>query len=325
MKTKKKVLAVILAAVVFAVAVILAGGYFFLLNQTAETGDRRSRNQFITGRTALAGDISSFLSVPPGTLEGLSLYVGENRQMSRALRVELQMTADGVLVVWPGELAEQGNAAALYGASVSVEKLTLAQLQKINLGKDFKNDADESPYDDMEDISYLTVVTLNEYANWFRRLVSGKLILSFHDESKISDPEAAMKMLCDSIEASLFDRKAVFVTENSQLLSIFDEKYPTLLRAATESEAKELFRAALLNKEIDKKSIPYDAVITGKNGIFSRFDSKRFISYAHSLDVAVMFDGVSSAKKAGRLKENGADMLFTDDIEALYNVVFEEE
>jgi len=330
----KKLIAIILAALI-AVAGVSAGGYFFLLNRTLEPVERDPDsipNQFVfENNTVLAADPWFSADVPAGTLTGLQeILTGENRSVNKILRAQLQVTADGEIVVLTGALAGYGNAAELYGKSAAVDKLTLEELQKINLAKGFVNADGEPPYDEPENIASLTVMTLDDFLLWHRMLtVGGRLVLSFYDESKLGDrkDDAAVfdviKKLCDTLGISALEERTVVQVKSRDLVKILDVSFPRIMRAATKSEAKALFRAALLNKELDAESIAYDALIVGAGGVFRRFDSERFIAYAHNRDLAVMFTRVSKTDEAVKLAKRGADAVFAENPQNFFDAVRE--
>ena len=222
---------------------------------------------------------------------GMQGYWIENHTGGNGIEFVLQQTKDGELIVLSEALPAMSNAEDLYGKDVKVADLTLEEMRKINLAYDFTDEDGIQSFaglseDELEDVS---VVTLDELIRSFDapNRVTLRMFLRFFNESDVTDAEAALKKIYDSLSTHTLAERTVFLPQSAAFADAADKACPDLQRAATTAEAKALFRSCMLDK--DPADVPYCVIYEKAN---AQFGSEKFIHYVRNLGMAVVLTGV---------------------------------
>lgn len=287
----KKIYKILIAvgAVVVAAAVILGVLYaVFMLEKTPE-----AEIQFDDYKSVYV------IGQPPytdrwvfDTQIGMSSYWNEYHSGGNGIEVVLQQSKDGELIMLSEALPAMSNADDLFGSDVKVGDLTLEELRKINLAYDFTDKDGFRSYVNLteQQLTRVTVVTLDEMLEFFGSpgRITVKLYLRFYDESQISDINAALQKIWEGVTAHSLESNAVFLPQSDAAASAADASCPDLARAATNAEAKALYRDSKSGKP--QESLPYTVIYEKAD---KQFANKDFIRYARLQNLSVVLADVA--------------------------------
>lgn len=291
MKASKRIL-IAVAAVILAAAILVGIGYIVLSKSVpALNEDVKGLSDFSTHS---AYTVSKAPYIQNGVFEtriGIDEFWAQNRN-SYGVELVLQCTADEELVVLSEPLPGLSNAESVLGKDFSVSSNTLDQLQRVNLLYNFTDADGKTPYKayGKSQLGQVTILSLDEMLDYACSPVhyTSMLFIRFLDESAVPNLNAMLDKLLQSLERRGYTTSAVFRPQSDSAAEYIDKNCPGLLRTATESEMRRLYRSCLLNKT--PENLPYVVITADKS---TRYSSEKFIHYARNLGLAVVLDRVT--------------------------------
>ena len=284
-KFKKATPIIIVCCIVLAV---LIAGLIWSRRVPALKDDVEKKSSFDTSRTYIVTQAPN--SDDPlqntETRVGIEAYWQANHKFGYALEAPMQVTKDGEIVVLSGDLAET-DAASLYGKNnASVDALTLAQLQKVNLLYNVKDEDGEYSFRDVSDNAKpsVSVMGLAEYLSYVNECSSTKAlyILRFRDEDKVSGWTGVLDKIYSAVSGNNLLTNVVICINNKGGIQYISDVMPKLLRAASDAELHSLVRASKFG--VEKKDLPY-VLVYGTNKMIG---SEKFVHYAKNCGLAVI-------------------------------------
>ncbi len=196
--------------------------------------------------------------------------------------------------------------------------MTLKELQQYNFGYYFKDKNGERIYKDTVDFREqgLQIATAEML---FREFYENYPDLMFIVEIKDSDERGrkACEVFANTLEKyPEYLARTVVGTFNSEVEKELKEKYPNILRGASEASAAgfvatQLFGVNLFNNsDFACLQIPMEYDISGIN---LSLDSKEIIDRAHRRNIAVQYWTINNETEMRHLIELGCDAIMTDD------------
>lgn len=327
MKKNKKIF-ILIISIIIAIALIAGsyGIYTYLLNQVPEriTVEQRSSRFYSLNKSYIVSEYPYINDGVFETVSGLESYYLNNRHDAAAIDVKLQVTKDNKVVVYSDSLNKFSNSHVLYDNTKDISDLTLSELKKVNLAYNYSDENGQMFYKNVDEnnIDYVNILTLDEFVNWFnsQRADLPLFAISIYDENSVNDIEAIIAEVDRVFTEINYYNFFFFSTDNQKTANLIDKKYPQMLRSATKKEAKNLFVSCLLNKDTD---VSFEIVYTSADcGMFGKFDSEKFITYANNMNVSLILRDVKT-ESLEKLASLGVDGFTTSDCES-YNRILKE-
>ena len=261
------------------------------------------------------------------TRVGIDEYWKRYHSVGKCIEAQMQVSKDGEIVVLSGDLSDT-DAEILYGKkNASVDALTLAQLQKVNLLYNVQDENGEYIYRSVSDLAKpsVAVMSLSEYLDYFNdgSKMSALHILRFQDESKVSGWTGVINKLFNAVSESDMLKNAVLRIENRGAIRYIDEVHPDLQRAASKSECSSLRLFAKLG--IEQKETPYVLVYDSDRLI----GNDQFMHYARNCGLAVIVSVPAQSAKTLTMSaaiiedwyKNGLNAIATDDLPSMIDLL----
>lgn len=317
-KTTKILIAV--GAVVLAAAVI-AGILFAVSSRKVPELDKEKTNEnpvfyntvYVVGQPPYSDELVF------DTQMGMNNYWSATHSGGNGVEVVLQQSKDGELIMLSEALPAMSDADDLYGEDVKVSDLTLEELRRINLYYDCTDEDGFRTYVGLTDerLARVSVVTLDEMLEFFGSpgRVTVRLFVRFYDEAQIADVGAALETVYNGLKAHALESNAVFLPQSDEAAAAADTACPDLVRAATNAEAKALYRDSSRNKT--QESLPYSVIYEKCNG---QFGSEKFIHYARNLGLVVVLSDVPEDDVL-KVRGYGVSAIATSDAEPIIQIL----
>ncbi|MBQ7543239.1 MAG: hypothetical protein IJT44_13210 [Clostridia bacterium] len=314
MKTKSKIILII--CIVLAVAAVAIGVLYGIYARKTTTPELQEEKLYIN---PINYSTVYVVGQPPYTDKtvfdtkiGIEYYWLLNHTGGNGMEILLQCSKDGHLVVMSEPLPALSNAQDLYGKDVKVSDLTLDELKKINMAYNFRDKDGVQIYVNYTDsmLDNVSVLTLDELLDYFKapNRITVKLFLRFLDESQIPDIQKAVTDLYEAIESRSMQENVIFCPQSSKTAAAADAACPDLPRAATNDEAKALYRDSKSASTND--ALPYTTIYEKTD---AQFASESFIHYARNLGLAVVLTDVP-ASDVLQLRQYGVTAVGTNEI-----------
>ncbi|MBQ2847863.1 MAG: hypothetical protein IJE74_06380 [Clostridia bacterium] len=238
---------------------------------------------------------------------------------------DLRRSKDGkLIIVHDKTLDRTTNACEHFNETeVYVENKTYAEIRELNLGENYKDSNGNYPYrglrgDDIPD--NLRAIDIEEI---FDYLESKKKYLYSID---IKNGKELGKTAADEFHEILKKRnmldQVIFATFHQEITNYVDKTYPDFNRSASRLDFFLFYIAASFNLPLKKEWIKFNVLqIPANQFVIVRPASKRFVTYAHNLGIAVQYWTVNDAKEIKRINDIGADCIMSDLPDLAYKII----
>lgn len=287
-KSKKIIIAVVSALLVVVIALVSVAAIIMHRIPALDENVKRA-NIFERHQTYILAKAPYTSGGVFETQMGMFSYWKENRAFGKGIDVVLQLTKDNEIIVLSDELPGKSNAEILFDKGTKVSDLTLEELKTINLAYNFEDEDGIKSYMayDEKQLDMVNVLSLRDFFSFFGNPIrSGALLyVRFKDEATVPDYKAAVDKVYEEAQRVLLLDRLMFRTENDETAKYVEEACPEMMRSATPSEVKALYRACLSNKAPGEFS--FDSVIV-KAG--SRFATEKFVHYMRNTGIPIVID-----------------------------------
>ena len=255
------------------------------------------------------------------------------------LELDLVMTKDKHLVAIHNlTINECSDAEAISGSTEDyyVGAHTLAELQELNFGYNFKDRNGNYPYryalDDPERMTkinneQLHIATIDDI---FARYANTKLkfIVEIKDKNEIGFEAADQlnELLTVTYRENNLRERVIIGTFNGEVENYIVEKYPTLFRGGSVSSVTSFVITQMLGMNIfDKSNFMALQIPTSRSvkGITIKLDQRTYIKRAHLRGISVQYWSINDKEEMRRLLELGADVIMTDNPDIALELLIE--
>ncbi len=291
-----------------------------------------STNPYIT--EYLSPDIAAHRSgaglAPQNTLMAFENIVGNSNSGADTLEFDVQITADGELVLMHDLMYDSiTNAEEEFGRKgVFVSSLTLEEAQRLNLGENFEING-EYPYKGLrgDDIpENLRVVTCDRVIDYVEANCGSRKYNYVIEIKSIgaNGMKAADKLYSIITERGLQDR-VIWSTFAPLTSSYMEKQYPEIPRTADAIEAIQFYFHFRMDWDLQDIAPSYEAlqIPYGASALDNAINlgTRELLNYAHSNNIAVQYWTINSEEDIRTLTLNGADCIMTDYPETAYEVI----
>lgn len=291
-----------------------------------------STNPYIT--EYLNPDIAAHRSgaglAPQNTLMAFENIVGNSNSGANTLEFDVQITADGELVLMHDLMYDSiTNAKEEFGKSgIFVSSLSLEEAQRLNMGENFELNG-EYPYRGLRGDNIpenLRVVTCDRVIDYVEANCGSREYNYVIEIKSIgaSGMKAADKLYSIITEKGLQDR-VIWSTFAPVTAAYMEEKYPEIPRTANAIEAVQFYFYFRMDWDLLDVAPSYEAlqIPYGASALDNTINlgTRELLNYAHSNNIAVQYWTVNSEEEIRTLTLNGADCIMTDYPETAYEVI----
>lgn len=277
------------------------------------------------GKAVVAAHRSGALIAPENTLMAFQACAESKEFDVELFEFDLRRTKDGkLIVVHDKTLDRTTNACEHFGETdVFVENKTYDEIRQLNLGENYMDKDGNYPYrglrgDDIPD--NLRAVDVEEI---FDYLESKKKYLYSID---IKNSGELGRIAADEFHDILKKRgmldQVIQATFHYEISKYVDKTHPDLTRGACRLEFFLMYIAASFNLPLKKEWIKFNVLqVPANQYVIVRPASKRFVTYAHNLGIAVQYWTINEEKEIRRLNSIGADCIMSDLPDLCYKVI----
>lgn len=277
------------------------------------------------GKAIVCAHRSGAMIAPENTLMAFQACRDSEDFEVELFEFDLRRTKDGkLIVVHDKTLDRTTNACEHFGETdVYVENKTYDEIRRLNLGENYQDKDGNYPYrglrgDDIPD--NLRAVDVEEI---FDYLESKKKFLYSID---IKNSGELGKTAADEFREILKKRnmtdQVIQATFHYEIAKYVDKKHPDSIRGACRVEFFLFYIAATFNLPLNRKLIKFDVLqIPGNQYKIVKPASKRLVTYAHNLGLAVQYWTINDPAEIKRINDIGADCIMSDLPDVCYKVI----
>lgn len=322
-KSKKglKVL-LIVAVIIVALAVFLnvAGSH---KSRPDQIKSYEVTNPYILSSTDISGHRSGGGIAPEETLMAFKNCAENDSFSIDVFEFDLHITKDDVLVLLHDDTLDRtSDCETVFGETdVRPETKTYDELRQLNMGAKFVNEAGETPFADIDEVTDdLKILRVEDALDYLNSVGDYKYIIEIKNGDELG------KKGVDILHQLLVDRglidKVIFGTFKGEVSKYVDDTYPDMTRSTGIVEVFQFWWAALTNSSSYEPPCSVLQLPYGKP--FSYFglntSTAQMINYAHSHDMAIQYWTVNDEQDMEYLISVGADCIMTDYPDKLYDV-----
>lgn len=277
------------------------------------------------GKAVVAAHRSGAMIAPENTLMAFQACRDSEEFEVELFEFDLRRTKDGkLIVVHDKTLDRTTNACEHFGETeVYVENKTYDKIRQLNLGENYQDKDGSFPYRGLrgEDIpDNLRAVDVEEI---FDYLESKKKFLYSID---IKNSGELGKTAADEFHEILKKRnmldQVIQATFHYEIAKYVDKTYTDLIRGACRLEFFLFYIAASFNLPLKREWIKFNVLqVPANQYVIVRPASKRFVTYAHNLGIAVQYWTINDEKEIRRINSIGADCIMSDLPDLCYKVI----
>ena len=320
-------IAIIIGAVLaLALFLMIAGliAYHIPLKEKPYKGEK---NPLIKndGKAIVCAHRSGALIAPENTLMAFQACAESKEFEVELFEFDLRRTKDGkLIVVHDKTLDRTTNACEHFGETdVFVENKTYDEIRQLNLGENYMDADGNYPYrglrgDDIPD--NLRAVDVEEIFDYLES--KKKFLYSIDIKNSGELGRIAADEFHEIIKKRNMTDQVIQATFHYKIAKYVDKNHPDLIRGACRLEFFLFYIAATLNLPLSRKFIKFKVLqFPGNQYRIVKPASKRLVTYAHNLGLAVQFWTINDAKEIKRINDIGADCIMSDLPDVCYKVI----
>ncbi len=204
--------------------------------------------------------------------------------------------------------------------------MTLAELEQYNFGYYFEKDG-QGIYKDVTDVAAagLQIATVDKlFAEFYESNPDLMFIVEIKDEGERG--KEACRILNEALKAyPKYEKQIVIGTFHQEIEGELKEKYPHLMRGASEASAGDFVKSLLFGVNLfdDSDFVCLQIPLTYDVGFDLPLTLKPILSRAHRRNMAVQYWTINDADEMRMLIDLGCDCIMTDNPELLQQVLDE--
>lgn len=277
------------------------------------------------GKALVAAHRSGALIAPENTLMAFQACADSEEFEVELFEFDLRRSKDGkLIVVHDKTLDRTTNACEHFGETeIFVENKTYDEIRQLNLGENYIDKNGNYPYRGLRGNDIPENLRAIDVEEVFDYLESKKKFLYSID---IKNNKELGKTAADEFYEILKKRgmldQVIQATFHYEISKYVDKKHPDLIRGACRLEFFLMYIAASFNLPLKKEWIKFNVLqVPANQYVIVRPASKRFVTYAHNLGIAVQYWTINDAKEIKRINDIGADCIMSDLPDLCYKVI----
>ncbi len=252
---------------------------------------------------------------PQGTMMAFEGCINSETFDPDIFEFDLRLTADDKLIILHDEtLDEITDAVEYFGKTENYPgDYTYDEIYNLNFAETYKNADGETPYKGLrgEDIPYnLRALTVTDALSYIEE--NGEYCYNI----EIKDSGEAGYRAADILYVILKDMelidRVVVATFNKEVIEYIEEKYPDIIRAASNVEAAMMYLDSLFDFDRSEGYYKFDVLQVPPDKYIVNLGTSKLVNYAHKNNVAVQYWTINDAEKMTFLQGIGADCIITD-------------
>lgn len=293
--------------------------------ETAEEKDKTLKNK---EEVLIMAEKGGYLLNPANSRKAFD-YVIDSTKKADIIELDVRKSKDGVLMVWEEETV---NSIMLTESDEPVyfRDLTVEELKKLNLGKNFVNAKNEKPYASYTGSSIksygLEMLTFQEFVERYYSKPGDAFYLVDIQEVGNAGREAvdkAIEILNSDEDFANFKTRVMFSTADLDVKNYINKEYPEHLVCGKGDYVKPLLDVSKLGYQFIYNA-NYEAISVNmtESGLFKYNLAKRnFINKMEARNVAVIYNNVTTEEQIRQLYEIGAHVIATGDSNFVDSVI----
>ena len=248
-------------------------------------------------------------------------YVIDSTKKADIIELDLRKSKDGVLMVWE---EEKVNSILLTESEepVYLRDLTVEELKKLNLGKNFVNAKEEKPYASYTGTSIksygLEMLTFQEFVECYCSKRADVFYLVDIQEVGNAGCEAvdkAIEILNSDEDFANIKTRVMFSTADLDVKNYINKEYPEHLVCGKGDYVKPLLDVSKLGYQfIYNANYEFVSVNMTESSLFNyNLAKKNFLSKMEARNIAVIYNNVNTEEEIRTLYEIGAHVISTGD------------
>ena len=207
-----------------------------------------------------------------------------------------------------------------------ISDLTLAELEQYNFGYYFEKDG-QRVYKDVADVASagLQIATVDKlFAEFYESNPDLMFIVEIKDEGERG--KEACRILNETLKSyPQYQKQIVIGTFHREIEAELKERYPHLMRGASEASAGDFIKTLLLGVNLfdDSDFVCLQIPLTYDVGFDLPLTLKPILSRAHRRNMAVQYWTINDADEMRMLIDLGCDCIMTDNPQLLQQVLDE--
>lgn len=277
------------------------------------------------GKALVAAHRSGAMIAPENTLMAFQSCAESDDFDVELFEFDLRRSKDGkLIVVHDKTLDRTTNACEYFGEEeIYVENKTYAEIRELNLGENYCDTNGNYPYRGLRGDNIPDNLRAVDVEEVFDYLESKKKYLYSIDIKNAGD---LGKTAADEFYEILKKRgmldQVIQATFHYEISKYVDKKHPDLIRGACRLEFFLMYIAASFNLPLKKEWIKFNVLqVPANQYVIVRPASKRFVTYAHNLGIAVQYWTINDEKEIARINSIGADCIMSDLPDVCYKVI----
>lgn len=319
--------AVIGAVLALALFLIVAGliAYYIPIKEKTPKGPY---NPLIKkdGKAIVAAHRSGAMIAPENTLMAFQSCAESKDFEVELFEFDLRRSKDGhLIIVHDKTLDRTTNACEFFGETeVYVENKTFDEIRQLNLGENYVDKNGNYPYrglrgNDIPD--NLRAIDIEQCFDYLESK-SNKFLYSIDIKNGKDLGRTAADEFHEILKKRNMLDRVIFATFHQEITNYVDKTYPDFNRSASRIDFFLFYIAATFNLPLNRKLIKFNVLqIPGNQYKIVKPASKRFVTYAHNLGIAVQYWTINDAKEIKRINDIGADCIMSDLPDIAYKVI----
>lgn len=314
---KKAIIAAIVVVFLFAGYALIPSKKVIDKNLIIEKVEKAKENSNANDDILIMAEKGGYLLNPENTKRAFDSSVKDSTV--DIIELDIRTTADGHLVIIEDEtinrVALDEDAEPLY-----VNKTNLTDLQKYNLGKNFKNLDGVYTYRDSDRFSAqgLTLLTLESFLTNYKSYATSRLyMLDFQEVG--AEGKAAVKKALELVESEDFSKyqdSIILSSDDAQMVNWMAKEYSDKYSVCGNGEITEpLLNACKLGFKIFNNPVysvvQYDVKAKGLFGIKFNTARKGFVHKIEEKNIAIIFNNINTKKDVEKVYGIGTHVIGT--------------
>lgn len=313
----------IILAILIVIAVILLSLILHDWKDTYKEYDTTNKYIVEYGDTLVSAHRSGRGIFPENTLMAIDGCLNAQDYEIDVFEFDLHITGDGELIILhDGTLDRTTDAVEYFGKEeIRPEDYTYEELRALNFGESFENNDGEMPYKGLrgEEIpDSLRVSRLEDVLTHIQSKGDYDYIIEIKNSQELGF-KAADELHRILSKLDLVDN-VVVGTFNEEVSLYLDEKYPDILRSASQNEVILVYALSLFGIKMPESMFEFDALQIPMEKYIINLSTARFVNYAHKHNLAVQYWTINEEEDMKLLQEIGADCIMSDVPDVAYRI-----